>query len=112
MVPILLGDDMDPADAGARLEGFREYLRLLARLQLDPRLKSKLDPSDVVQQTMLEAYQGLADFRGDGSAQLAAWLRQILARNLANAVRDLGRAKRDFGREQSLDAALENSSVR
>jgi len=103
---------MDPADAGARLEGFREYLRLLARMQLDPRLKSKLDPSDVVQQTLLEAYQGLAEFRGDGSGQLAAWLRQILARNLANAVRDLGRAKRDVGREQSLDAALESSSVR
>jgi RNA polymerase sigma-70 factor (ECF subfamily) len=103
---------MSPDGSGSSLENFREYLRLLARLHLDPRLKSKLDPSDVVQQTLLEAYQGLDQFRGQGAAQQAAWLRQILARNLANAVRDLGRAKRDVGRELSLQAALDNSSVR
>jgi RNA polymerase sigma-70 factor (ECF subfamily) len=103
---------MNPEQSGASLEGFREYLRLLARVHLDRRLQSKLDPSDVVQQTLLEAYQSLGQFRGQGPAQKAAWLRQILARNLANAVRDLGRNKRDVQRERSLEAALENSSLR
>jgi RNA polymerase sigma-70 factor (ECF subfamily) len=95
----------DAADAGRELEHFRNYLRLLARTHLDPRLQSKLDPSDVVQQTMLEAYKGLEQFRGQSREQTACWLRQILIRNLANAVRDFGRACRDVGREQSLDAA-------
>jgi RNA polymerase sigma-70 factor (ECF subfamily) len=94
------------------LERYRAYLRLLARMLLDPRLQSKLDPSDVVQQTLLQAHQARNDFRGRSEAELAAWLRQILARNLAHAVRDLGRAKRDIGRERSLEAALDASSAR
>src|SRR5262245_66695842 len=100
-----------PVDAAA-LERYRGYLRVLARLHLDPRLRGKLDPSDVVQQTMLQAYQGLDQFRGRSEAELAAWLRQILARHLANLARDFGRAKRDVGLERSLEAALDASSVR
>ena len=78
------------------LERYRDYLRLLARLQLDPRLYGKVDPSDLVQQTLLKAHQALHQYRGSTSAEEAAWLRQILARTLANAVRDLARAKRDI----------------
>jgi RNA polymerase sigma-70 factor (ECF subfamily) len=96
----------------ASLEHYRDYLNLLARLRLDARLRGKLDPSDVVQQTLLEAYQARQQFRGEGPAQEAAWLRQILARNLANAVRDLGRARRDVARERSLEAAVNESSAR
>ncbi len=92
------------------LERFRSYLVLLTRLKLDSRLRGKLDASDVVQQTLLEAHQALASFRGDDLGAQAAWLRQILARNLANAVRDLTRAKRDVRKERSLQAALDNSA--
>jgi len=97
---------------GATLERFRAYLRLLARMQMGPQLQGKLDPSDLVQQTLLQALQALDGFRGRSDAELAAWLRQILAHKLANAARELGRAKRDVGRECSLEAALEQSSAR
>ena len=99
-------------DFGPTLERFRAYLRLLARMQMDPRLKGKLDPSDLVQQTLLQALRALDRFQERSDAELAASLRQILAHNLANAVRDLGRAKRDVARERSLEAALEQSSAR
>jgi RNA polymerase sigma-70 factor (ECF subfamily) len=101
-----MSDDAD----GFTVDRFRPYLRLLAQARLDPLLRRKLDASDVVQQTLLEAHQGKAGFRGRTTAEQAAWLRQILARNLANAVRDLRRDKRDAARERSLEAALEQSA--
>lgn len=103
---------MSAETPGDDLEPFRSYLHLLARLRLDRRLQGKLDPSDIVQQTLLEAHQARDQFRGHGQAQRAAWLRQILARNLANAVRDLTRAKRDVALECSLEAAVAESSAR
>jgi RNA polymerase sigma-70 factor (ECF subfamily) len=93
------------------LERYRHYLLLLARLRLDPRLQGKVDASDVVQLTLLEAHRDLPQFRGSGAGAQAAWLRQILARNLANVVRDFGRGKRDVHRERSLQAALDESAA-
>jgi RNA polymerase sigma-70 factor (ECF subfamily) len=101
----------DPT-AGRALDRFQAYLRLLARLHLSPRLRGKLSPSDLVQQTLLQAYQALDQLRASNDAEVAAWLRQILARTLAQAVRDFARDKRDVAREQSLEQALGESSAR
>jgi RNA polymerase sigma-70 factor (ECF subfamily) len=102
----------DKVPLARRLPEFRDYLRLLARAQINPRLQAKLDASDLVQQTLLEAHRDFAQFHGKTSGELAAWLRRILARNLANVTRDLGRDRRDVGREQSLEQGLEQSSLR
>ena len=99
-------------DQAEQLEQFRNYLHLLARLQLGSRVQAKTDASDIVQQTMVQAIRGLEGFHGKTEAEMAAWLRQILARQLANFVRDQGRRKRDISREQSLEAALDESSSR
>lgn len=109
-VPYLNRATMPPQDARP-LESFRDYLLVLARARLDPRLRARLDPADLVQQTLLEAHRDLASFHGDSPQQMAAWLRRILARNLSNALRDLTRDCRDVSRELSLDA-LSSSATR
>ena len=101
-----------PPAAAADLERYRQYLTVLARARVDPARRDAVDVSGVVQQTFLEAHRQLAAHRGQTPEQLAAWLRQILARNLADAGRAAGAAKRGGGRVQSLEAELEQSGVR
>lgn len=90
-------------------EAYRSYLLLLARMQLGQ--QQGIDASDIVQQTLLEAHAKATQFQGDDAA-LAAWLRQALVNNLRDAWRARHRAKRDDRREQSLDEAMEHSSLR
>ncbi len=61
------------------LESFRNYLRLLARTGIDASLQGKADPSDLVQEALLKAHRHFAQFRGRSEAELAGWLRQLLA---------------------------------
>src|SRR2546430_10666182 len=98
--------------AEPNLNQYRGYLRALAQIELGRRLQSKIDPSDIVQQSLLEAQQDLAALRGKSEAELVAWLRMILTRNLLSAARDFGAQKRDIRRERSLAQQVENSSVR
>jgi RNA polymerase sigma-70 factor (ECF subfamily) len=98
--------------SGPSLERFRSYLSLLARAQLGAAYRGKLDASDIVQQTLLDAHEKLSQFRGSTTAEMVAWLRQILARNLADVHRDFDREKRDIARERSLDVQLDQSSAR
>jgi RNA polymerase sigma-70 factor (ECF subfamily) len=93
------------------LQAYRPYLLVLARLQVYPRLAAKLDASDLVQQALLRAHQGLGQFRG-GPEHVKAWLRQILARTAANAIRHQCQACRDVRLEQALQADVEASSRR
>jgi RNA polymerase sigma-70 factor (ECF subfamily) len=92
------------------LEHYREYLRLLARLQLNPRLRPQLDPSDIVQQTLLRAHERFDQFRGQTDPELRAWLRAILAHHLVDAARKFSREQGN--RLQSLEAAPEQSSAK
>lgn len=101
----------DETKQGQQLERYREYLHLLARMQLDHRLQGKVDLSGVVQQTLLEAHQAMQRFLVEGDELQAAWLRKLLAHNLSDEVRKARARCRDHSREQSLEAALEASSA-
>jgi len=89
---------------GELLSLYRNYLSLLASTQLERRLRPRVSPSDIVQETMLKAYRHFAQFKGRSEAEFLAWLRQILLSNLAHVVeRHLLAAKRNIRREISIE---------
>jgi RNA polymerase sigma-70 factor, ECF subfamily len=99
------------AARGALLETYRVYLDLLARVEIGRRLQKKVDASDVVQETFLEAHRNFGSFRGAGEAEFVAWLRGILAARIDNLVRHyVGTQARDVRREQGLEINLDQSS--
>jgi RNA polymerase sigma-70 factor (ECF subfamily) len=100
----------EPGALDRLLDSYRNYLRLLARTGLDVSLQGKADPSDLVQDALLKATLRFGQFRGATDAELAGWLRQILARCLADFVRRYRTGGRRAGREQSLDQMLDRSS--
>jgi RNA polymerase sigma-70 factor (ECF subfamily) len=96
---------------GQLLESYAGYLQLLARVQIGKRLQGKADPQDLVQDTFLEAHRQFVHFRGRTEAELTAWLRRILAGQMALLMRQfLGTRARDIRLEQELGGELDMSS--
>jgi RNA polymerase sigma-70 factor (ECF subfamily) len=78
----------------------RTYLGFVARSQVESWLRAKVDASDLVQQTMLEAHRDFNGFQGTSEKEWLAWLRKILSHTAADFVRHYrGTAKRRAGRE-------------
>jgi RNA polymerase sigma-70 factor (ECF subfamily) len=99
----------DAATLGRLLASYRNYLRLLADTQMGPALRTRVDPSDLVQEALLEAHRDFGHFGGASEPELLAWLRRILARNLLDQARRHQAQVRDPRREASLEALLEES---
>ncbi len=90
---------------------FRGYLLVLAQGELGPAVRGRVDPSDIVQETLLKAHQSIDQWRGGTEGELVAWLRAILANTIANTVRYHRQDKRDLRREIEFDANLARSSA-
>ena len=102
----------DDETSGLDWGRYQDYLRLLARLHLPSYLAAKLDASDVIQQTLLEAHQAQAQLEVMNEPARTAFLRRILTNNLADLVRRYRAEARDVARERSLEADLQQSSAR
>lgn len=94
------------------IEGYRPYLRLLAQIQFDDRLQGKVDASDIVQETLLKAHQARDQFEGQSGPEMAAWLREILTNTLIDVVRRFTGQARDVNLERSIQASVQDSSLR
>lgn len=96
---------------GPLLEQYRSYLKLIARYEVGRRLQGKLDASDLVQETFMDAHKAFPRFQGGSEAQFVHWLRAILAGKLANHVRHyFGTQARDARLERQLEMDLDQSS--
>jgi RNA polymerase sigma-70 factor (ECF subfamily) len=80
------------------------YLLAIARRELDPQLQAKGGASDLLQETLFEAYRDFERFQGTTEAELLGWLRRLLLNNLANFTRRFrDTAKRRAGAEVTLE---------
>ncbi|MGE0755534.1 MAG: sigma-70 family RNA polymerase sigma factor [Pirellulaceae bacterium] len=108
--------DGDGDQLGELLQKYSGYLKLLAQVQLEKQLRGRVSPSDVVQETLMEAHRDFEQFRGTSQAEFAGWLRRILVHTLARLVEyHVLAAKRDVRREIALEdmsASLERSTIR
>jgi RNA polymerase sigma-70 factor (ECF subfamily) len=96
---------------GRLLDCYRDYLTLMARVQIGRRLQGKADPADLVQEVYLEACRHFEQFRGSSEPELTAWLRRILATRLSHLVRHYcGTLARDVQLERTLEDELAESS--
>jgi RNA polymerase sigma-70 factor (ECF subfamily) len=96
---------------GGILTRHGSYLKMLASTQIHQRLRGKADPSDMVQETFLEAHKQIETFRGSSHAEFTGWLRGILAHLLAKHFRKyIGTQQRDIRLEQSLNQELDQAS--
>lgn len=97
--------------SGRKLEAMRPFLRFVASAEISPNYRCRVEPSDVVQQTMLEAFARRHQFAGASDRELADWLRTMLQHNIHDAVRGLRRKKRDITRERTLAAGAHDDSL-
>lgn len=100
----------DRAALDELLLAYRNYLHLLARLQINMNVAEPIDPSDLVQETLLDAFRAFGQFVGKSERQWVAWLRRILVHNLADELKAQRRHRRDVQRSQSLEAEMERSA--
>jgi DNA-directed RNA polymerase specialized sigma24 family protein len=94
------------------LEEVRAYLETLTWIQIDPRLRSKFGLSDVVQATLIEAWQDLKRIQALDAEGRRHWLRRMLVNNMLEEIKRFLARKRDYRLEQSLETAAEESSCR
>lgn len=111
-------DEQNPSEeqslrASWSIGPLRPWLKMLAERQMPASLRGKVDPSDIVQQALVDAWRGCDTFRGTTHAERLAWLRVILGRVILRNDRDLLKtAKRGQGREKTLQSAIDRDSVR
>jgi RNA polymerase sigma factor (sigma-70 family) len=72
-------------------------------------LRTRVDPADIVHDTLLKAHCAMSQFRGRNERQLAAWLNAILTNTIKNAAR--AQLSSQYSCERLPTGRLERSAV-
>ena len=73
---------------------YRNYLRMVVRSGLGPKLRERVELSDVVQEVLVEVVRQFPQFNGETEAAILGWMRRLVGQRLADLGRYHGRAKR------------------
>lgn len=97
---------------GQLLNSCEPTLFAFASKSLNPRIRSKFDTSDLVQEAFLDAHRRFDTFHGETREQLLAWLRRILINNMLNLSRGYATtSKRSVDRERPLTGQVSGAVV-
>lgn len=106
------GRVVDAARLADELHRHRDRLRTLIDLRLEPRVRARIDASDVIQETFVEATRRAAEFGERQEVPFYIWLRFLAVQRLAQLHRHhLGTQKRDARRETRGWSGPEASSI-
>jgi RNA polymerase sigma-70 factor (ECF subfamily) len=90
----------------------RSRLRRMIAVRIDPRLAGRVDPSDIVQETLLEAARKLPRFASERRLPFYPWLRELACEQLIRLHRHhLQAQRRSVTREENLSLALSEEST-
>ena len=103
---------LKPDAANQAMKEFRAYLETLTFIQIDPRLRSKFGLSDIIQNTLLDAFSDLERIQVLDVLARKRWLRRMLANNLLQEIERWRTGRRDIRLEEPLQAAADDSSYR
>ena len=87
----------------ALLEQLRSYCLLMAKSNLDPATRARVNPSDIVQETFAKVATSFGDFRGASAVEFRGWVKTILENQIKEQQRKQRQQKRDVRREAKLD---------
>ncbi len=91
----------------AVFERYGDRLHALIRMRLGPKLRQRLESRDILQATLLKAFQGFDRFAGSGSRSLMAWMGTIAHDEICDQADFHGRQKRDAGLDTTFDQRLD-----
>ena len=103
MLPPSAGVPISEEDLANFFGQFRERLERMVEFRMDPRIRNRIDPTDLLQDSFLECQRRLQSFNETGGCSVYVWIRQMTLQKLIDFHRASFRQKRNVGQEFRLD---------